>query len=345
MFWYLLAPSATVLFFPAVMVAATYGGLGPGLTATFLSAASIAYFFMPPYWSFKVTAADFVRLVAFVGATFLITSVANARRRAEEAQRRALNRSGELYRALQESFARESQAEATRQSERLKAALLDALTHNLRTPLTAMKAAVTALRDDHLTVEPETRSELLEVIDEEVDRLNRFVAGLGTPVGSSRIRAVPATDLLQAARKKADALTRDHRLTVAVDRGLPTVEVDWPSAVEALYMVLDNAAKYSPPGTVIEMTATRYDEHHVRVTITDEGPGIPPELRERVFERFFRIAASADTLPGSGLGLSIAQQLVAAQGGRIWIEDAPAGRGVSVVMTLPTDVDLNQIDE
>lgn len=126
--WPWLAPSVSVLFFPVVMVVATYGGLGAGLIATLLSAASIAYFFMPPYWSFKVGAADLVSLVAFVGATALIASVANARRRAEDALRRASARGDQLYHELQASFARESQAEGMRQTERVKAGLLEALT-------------------------------------------------------------------------------------------------------------------------------------------------------------------------------------------------------------------------
>lgn len=341
--WPWLAPSVSVLFFPVVMVVATYGGLGAGLIATLLSAASLAYFFMPPYWSFRVGAADLVSLVAFVGATVLIASVANARRRAEDALRRASERSDQLYHELQASFARESQAEGMRQTERLKAGLLDALTHNLRTPLTAMKAAVTALRADEVTMDVETRRELVEVIDEEVDRLNRFVGGLGSATTSDGIRSVDIVDLLQAVQHKADVLTQSHRLVVDPGREVSTVEVDRASVVEALYMVLENAAKYSRPGTAIQVAVARHDAHHARVSITDEGPGIPRELRERVFERFFRMPVlSGPAVSGSGLGLSIARQLVATQGGRMWIEDAPGGVGTSVVVTLPTDVEVDR---
>jgi two-component system sensor histidine kinase KdpD len=341
--WPWLASSVSVLFFPAVMVVATYGGLGAGLIATLLSAASIAYFFMPPYWSFKVSAADLVSLLAFVAATALITSVANARRRAEDALRRASERSDQLYHELQASFARESQAEGLRQTERLKAGLLDALTHNLRTPLTAMKAAATALRADDMTMDIETRRELVEVIDEEVDRLNRFVGGLGSATAPDGIRSVDIIELMQAVRNKADILTQRHRLLIDPGCEVSTVEVDRTSIVEALYMVLENAVKYSRPGTAIHMAVARYDPHHARVTITDEGPGIPRDLHERVFERFFRMPTSGGSaVSGSGLGLSIARQLVTTQGGHIWIEDAPGGAGTSVIITLPTDVDVDR---
>jgi len=339
--WPWLAPSVSTLFFPAVMVVATYGGLGAGLIATLLSAASIAYFFMPPYWSLKVGAADFVRLIAFVGATVLIASVANARRRAEDALRRASERSDQLYHELQASFARESQAEGMRQTERLKAGLLDALTHNLRTPLTAMKAAITALRADDVTMDVETRRDLIEVIDEEVDRLNRFVGGLGSATAPGGVRSVEIADLLKAVRSKAGVLNERDRLIVDPGCEISTVEVDRVAIVEALYMVLENAAKYSRPDTAIHVAVARHDSHHARVTITDEGPGIPREMRERVFERFFRMPApGVSPVSGSGLGLSIARQLVTTQGGQIWIEDAPGGVGTSVIITLPTDVDV-----
>ena len=338
--WTWMAPSSSTLFFPAVMIAASYGGRGPGLVATTLSAAAIAYFFMPPYWSFKVGAADLIRLVAFIAATMLIASVADARRRAERAFRQASDRSDHLYQELQASFERESRAEGFRQTEHLKASLLDALTHNLRTPLTAMKAAVTALRHGGVA-EDHARRELVEVIDEEVDRLNRFVGGLGTPTTPSRIQSIAIRELLATMRSRAEAIASGHQILTDIeddDEG-GVVEVDPASTVEALYLVLDNAAKYSRPGTSIRVTSARCDAHHARVTITDEGPGIPLDMRERVFERFFRIPHPADVdVPGSGLGLAIARQLLLTQGGRIWIEDPPSGTGAAVVIELPTAI-------
>ena len=109
--------------------------------------------------------------------------------------------------------------------------------------------------------------------------------------------------------------------------------VDAPSTIEALYLLVDNATKYSPAGTAIHITASRHDAGHVRIAVSDEGPGIAPALRERVFEKFYRI--STGTTSGSGLGLSIARRLLETQGGRIWIEGGASGHGTCVVVMLP----------
>src|SRR5204862_4783793 len=107
---------------------------------------------------------------------------------------------------------------------------------------------------------------------------------------------------------------------------------------EVLYILLDNASKYSPPATTIRVTAASEDAHHVRLCVADEGPGIPRELRETVFQKFFRIPGREALDPrrsGIGLGLPIARRLVESQAGRIWIEAPESGRGTRAVLTLP----------
>ena len=106
------------------------------------------------------------------------------------------------------------------------------------------------------------------------------------------------------------------------------MSVDAASITEVIYILLDNASKYAPAGTTITVRAAREDERHVRITVSDEGPGIPEALRERVFEKFFRVPARESHDPnrgGVGLGLPIARRLIETQGGRIWIE-TPASR-------------------
>src|SRR5262249_13505103 len=154
-------------------------------------------------------------------------------------------------------------------------ALLDALTHNLRTPLTAIKAAVTALRarGDIEVLSSDERDELLQVIDEESDRLNRFIAGLAatdvsTPAQPQHLRAVPVEAVVRAALMRADTLTRDHRVTLRLDPALPPIAVDAASITEVLYILLDNASKYAPPGTAIAAAATRHDERQVRISVS-----------------------------------------------------------------------------
>jgi two-component system, OmpR family, sensor histidine kinase KdpD len=256
-----------------------------------------------------------------------------------------------LYQELQGAFERASEAEAARRNEQLKAALLDALRHNLRTPLTAIKAAVTALiravrTGSELSIEE--RRELLQVIDEESDRLNRFIEGLSTPDRAEpaqplHLRAVDVRDIIQSGLKRAETLTRDHPVVVEVAEGLSNLSVDAASIAEVMYILLDNASKYAPPGTALTISASRADERHARICVCDEGPGIPVELRERVFEKFFRVPERESHDPrrgGIGLGLPIARRLVDAQAGRMWIEDGPGGHGASVVLVLPMNLEV-----
>jgi signal transduction histidine kinase len=129
---------------------------------------------------------------------------------------------------------------------------------------------------------------------------------------------------------------------VSMEDALPAVSVDAASITEVIYILLDNASKYAPRGTTIAVRATREDERQVRITVSDEGPGIPEHLRERVFEKFFRVPARESHDPnrgGIGLGLPIARRLVETQGGRIWIETPASGRGTAVAMTVPTAVE------
>jgi signal transduction histidine kinase len=124
---------------------------------------------------------------------------------------------------------------------------------------------------------------------------------------------------------------------VLIDPLLPPLAVDAASIVEALYILLDNASKYSPPTTAISLSATRNGEHQLRIVVADEGPGISSEYAEKVFEKFFRVPKRESHDPrrgGIGLGLPIARRLVEAQGGRIWI-DTGVAQGTTVVILLP----------
>jgi two-component system sensor histidine kinase KdpD len=183
------------------------------------------------------------------------------------------------------------------------------------------------------------------VIDEESDRLNRFIEGLSSAAQPDapplpHLRAVPLEQIVRAGLLRAETITRDHRVMVDVDPDLPAVSVDSPSVAEAIYIVVDNASKYAPAGTTIEVRAARSNGDYVRLTVTDEGPGIPADLRSRVFEKFFRIPGREPVdsrRGGAGLGLPIARRLVEAQGGQIWIESAKT-RGTTVVIVLPAAV-------
>jgi K+-sensing histidine kinase KdpD len=331
-----------------VVVVARFWGTGPALVAAASGAGAYSYFFLPPAGFAIVDPQDWIEFFTFIGTAVVAGELASrAERRTAEAQagRQEIER---LYRELHGAFERASEAEAARRNEQLKAALLDALTHNLRTPLTSIKAAVTALIHagawtPHSELTTDGRLELLQVIDEESDRLNRFIGGLAAPdrVELQRpihLRAVVVADVIRAGLHRAETVMRDHKVALALDDGLPPVSVDAASITEAIYILLDNASKYAPAGTTITIGASRDADGEVRITVADQGPGIPGELRERVFEKFFRVPGreSHDPHRGSvGLGLPIARRLVEAQAGRIWIQ-APGGQpGATVVVTLP----------
>jgi len=332
-----------------VVVVARLWGTAPALVSAASGAAAYSYYFLPPEGFGIEDPEDWIAFVVFTVTAVIAGELASrAERRAAEAKagQQEIQR---LYQELQAAFERASEAEAARRNEQLKAALLDALTHNLRTPLTAIKAAVTALIRSgpwkpESELSSEGRRELLQVIDEESDRLNRFIEGLSTsdqtePAQPLHLRAVQADDLVRAGLARAETVTRDHRVAVALADDLPRVSVDEASITEVIYILLDNASKYAPAGSRITVRAERDGDRHVRLTVIDEGPGILPEHRERVFEKFFRVPGRQSHDPrrgGIGLGLPIARRLVETQAGRIWIERPSGGIGTAVVMTLPT---------
>jgi len=340
--------TATQVLLLVLLLDARFLGARPALAASVVAAIAFARYFITPAGLSVGDASDWAALISFIIIAVVGGELASAaERRAAEAQagRREIER---LYQELQIAFERASEAEAARRNEELKAALLDALTHNLRTPLTAIKAAVTAMlgsRESGVAeLSDESRGELLQVIDEESDRLNRFIEGLSTtgqPDASPlpHLRATGVDEIVRAGLMRADTITRDHTVSVELDRDLPNVAVDSPSVAEAIYILVDNASKYAPPGTAIRVRATRADHGHVRLTVADQGPGIPEGMRDRVFEKFFRIPGRepADSRRGgAGLGLPIARRLVEAQGGQIWIESATAAAtGTTVVLVLP----------
>jgi signal transduction histidine kinase len=151
--------------------------------------------------------------------------------------------------------------------------------------------------------------------------------------------------IVRAGLARADAITRDHHLVTRIDEPLPDVSVEAAAMAEVIYILLDNATKYSPAGSTIDVRATRDGDHHVRIGVSDEGPGIPAEYAERVFDKFFRVPARAGhdrERGGAGLGLSIARRLVEAQAGRVWVEPGASGRGTTVMMTLPVSQEARE---
>jgi K+-sensing histidine kinase KdpD len=337
-----------------VLFVATAWGPKPAIFAALLGVLCFNFFFLPPLHT--LTIADphnWIALVAFlITATTVGQLSARAKMRAEEADaaRKEIER---LYLELQESFERASQAKALEQSEKLKTALLDAVTHDLRTPLTSIKASITTLLDDarvrsgddqDIRLEAESRLEMLEIIDEETDRLNRFIDGL---IELARIEAGElhlrrrwgnADEIIATALKRAEPFTQNRNVEVEIEPELPVVRVDERAVSEVIYTLVDNAVKYSPPGSEIIVSANR-SNGEITMVVEDKGSGIPVSLRKRVFDKFFRATRDGDISTrkpsGTGMGLAIAKGIVEAHGGKIWIESGAGGLGTRVNFTLP----------
>jgi two-component system, OmpR family, sensor histidine kinase KdpD len=225
------------------------------------------------------------------------------------------------------------EAETLRRSDLVKTALLRAVSHDLRSPLTSINTAVGALRNPTLTLTDDDRRELLETIEVESDRLGRLVEDL---LDLSRLEAGAAPpqreawELPDLVREAADGL--DARERVEITGETPIVDVDGGQIQRALANLIENALKFSSPGEAvhISITATRKD---AIARVVDHGPGIPSEELEHVFEPFYRGVGAARS--GAGLGLSIARGFVEANGGRIWAESRP-GQGATFAIALPT---------
>jgi two-component system sensor histidine kinase KdpD len=231
-----------------------------------------------------------------------------------------------------------SEAEAARieaETNRLRAALFSSVTHDLRTPLASITASVSALLEQQSPLQVEQRHELLETIDQEAGRLNRVIGNL---MDLSRMRAGAITpskaptavdELIEGVVARTGFLLRDHDFRLMLRENLPEIPLDLGQIDQVLTNVLENAARFTPPGRPITVAAARW-HGGVQIRVADRGPGILRAERERVFEPFVRGEGST----GSGLGLAIARAIVEAHGGTIQLADEPGG-GTAVVIELP----------
>jgi len=230
-----------------------------------------------------------------------------------------------------------NRAEAARQSEVLKATLLDALAHDLKTPLTSIKGAVTHLLAKARDAE---ELELLTIANEEADRLNRLVVEVleMARIEASKLHPDRAPhnimDILQATLKAQEESLKGRKIELRVPASLPAADVDFEFIEQVLKQLLDNATNYSPPGAPLIISAETEGERIV-VSVADEGKGIPVDEQSKIFDKFYRGRAWREKVLGTGLGLSIAKGIVEAHGGKIWVTSAP-GKGSVFSFAVPT---------
>ena len=241
-----------------------------------------------------------------------------------------------LERTLLAERAQREQVEI--EAERLRTSLLSSLSHDLRTPLGAITGALSSLLEDRGTMSEATRRDLLQAALEESQRMNRLIGNLLDMIrvesGTLSVQRdwQPLEEPVGVALIRLEDRLRDHPVHVRLPPDLPLVPIDGVLIEQVFINLLENAVKYTPSGTPIEITATAVDGA-VRVDVADHGPGLPAGEEARIFEKFYRVPAATAT-GGVGLGLTIVRGIITAHGGRIWAENRPGG-GALFRFTLP----------
>jgi two-component system sensor histidine kinase KdpD len=233
-----------------------------------------------------------------------------------------------------------SRAEAARESEQLRSVLLDSVTHEFRSPLTAIKASVTSLLGS-ASHSPEEKQELLTIINEESDRLNRLIgeaaemAQLDANKVEFRFEAAPIANVVTEALEELKQLLVQHPVDVRIPANLPYARMDPAHIKEVLVHLLENAAKYSAAGAPIRITAeARNSEPMLTISIADRGPGIDDFEQSLVFEKFYRGRNQRVQVHGTGMGLAICKAIIEAHGGHLGVT-SQLGHGSVFYFSLP----------
>ncbi len=236
------------------------------------------------------------------------------------------------------------------ETERLRSALLTSISHDLRTPLASIVGSASSLRDYRKGLDDAALDELIGTIQEEAERLNRFIANLldmtrlESGVITPRTELVDVGDIVGAALERAKRVLDSHRVEIALAKPLPLLRLDPVLFEQVLFNLLDNAAKYAPPGSVIRVVGRREGDA-VMLKVEDEGAGIPPADFDRIFEKFYRIQAADRQRAGTGLGLAICRGFLEAMGGRIVGANRSDRSGAVFTITLPVSAAATTLRE
>jgi two-component system sensor histidine kinase KdpD len=235
----------------------------------------------------------------------------------------------------------ESRAKVLEESDKLKSAILSSVSHELRTPLSTIKAASSSLRSNEVSWDSPARVELISAIDDEADHLNLLVGNL---LDMSRIEAGVLkpkrewnllAEIVNGVLERMKYFAEEHKIEVDVSEDLPLAPVDYVQMEQVFTNLLSNSLKYAPEKTVVRISA-KVDGDMLHVTLSNQGPQVPSEDLERIFDKFYRTTA-ADKVTGTGLGLSICKGIIEAHGGKIWAENLP--NGFAFNFTIPLFLD------
>ncbi|HZN13480.1 MAG TPA: ATP-binding protein [Acidimicrobiales bacterium] len=324
-----------LLLVVAVVVAGLAGGARAAVITALVAALGFNLAYVPPYGTLKANAVDdYIALGVFlvVAVTVGVLVAAQADRRRDAEHREAELR--ELYDQLKTLSAAAERAHVLEQVDEQRSAMLRSVSHDLRTPLAAIRAVASDLRAG-VVYDDATRTELLDVVCDEADRLDRLVANL---LSLSRIeagamrperQAVDVAELVQLVVHRLDAVFRQVRVEIAIAPSLPLVDADHTQLEQVVANLLENAARHAPPRSTVRVEIRRKGDA-VEVRIADEGTGVPDWERERIFEPFRR----GDGSQSSGIGLAICRAVIEAHGGRIAVESTPGG-GATFVFSIP----------
>jgi two-component system, OmpR family, sensor histidine kinase KdpD len=295
-------------------------GLGPAVVAVVPGALALNYFVMPPLGFSLPTVDEGTFYLALIAVACVVGFVTDRTRTAR-------------------AEARESAA-----SERFQRTLLNCVSHDLRTPLTAVMGSLSTLLVDGRRLDEDARHELVKIAYARIRSLDRSIGELLAIArlegGAVRLRREPRHlwEIIRIAFDRLGDDVAEGPYQVSLPDDLPKVPIDGPLLSHALANVFDNAAKYSPPGAPIEVKAC-VDCKRIILSVADRGKGIPVEQLDRVFEKFYRFkqpAVARGAAAGTGLGLAISKSIVGAHGGRIWAEQRRGG-GTVVTLSLPLE--------
>jgi two-component system sensor histidine kinase KdpD len=326
----------------AVVVGGVVGGSIAAALVALLSAAAYNLVFIPPFWTYKVNVADdwvalAVFLVVAMAMGLLVAGQAERRRAAEqrEAELRTLYEDLHAMSEEREQLAEEAtRAQVLERVDEQRAALLRSVSHDLRTPLASIRAVASDLRDG-TTYDEETRTELLETVCDEAERLDRIVANL---LSLSRIeagamtpdrQAVDLDELVADRVRRLGGLFRQVRVQVDIPPDLPLVDGDYTQLDQVVTNLIENAARHAPPASLVRISAEARNDM-VELRVSDEGIGVPDWERQRIFEPFRKGEGSRS----SGVGLAICKAIVEAHGGTIDVDRTPGG-GATFAVCLP----------
>jgi two-component system sensor histidine kinase KdpD len=307
-----LEPTNIVMFYLLVVViAAIRWGQGPAIVTSILSVLAFDFFLVPPYLTLGVADLQYIfTFIAFLVVGIVVSTLASKTR----------------------------EQVIQRQREKLQTALLNSISHDLRTPISSVTGSLSALLDDDAGLDDLTRRELLMTAFAESDRLNRLVSNLldmtRMEAGALRIscKACELRDVLGVTLEHLKEKTGDRNIRIDIPSDFPEVSMDFFFMMKVFFNLIDNAIKYSPADTPIDIKAIVLKDT-ARIEIKDQGIGIPREDFKRIFEKFYRVARPQQ-ITGTGLGLSICKGIIEAHGGQIIAQNNP-DRGAAFIITIP----------